>query len=162
MKAQIDTREGVIHRATEPSEREVEEFWRNRILAKRPEKSLRVRLVQPAHDAETDVQIALLHETGNDGVERTLARSEKVGARRVEHEAGTAILERKAVAGNDHARAEGARQALDHRDDVAVAIDDGEITRVSGVGRRDCRAARRNVLSSDRPCAHARRRRPSR
>jgi glutaminase-like protein len=44
VKAQIDTREGVIHRATQPSEREVEEFRRNRILEKRPEKSWRVNV----------------------------------------------------------------------------------------------------------------------
>jgi len=44
VKAQIDTREGVIHRAVSLSEKELEEFHRNRILEENPEKSLRVNV----------------------------------------------------------------------------------------------------------------------
>jgi len=42
VKAQIDTREGVIHRATPLSDKELEEFRRNRILVEKPEKTLRL------------------------------------------------------------------------------------------------------------------------
>src|SRR5215831_18406176 len=44
VKAQIDTREGVIHRAGSLSEKELKEFQRNRILEENPEKSLRVNV----------------------------------------------------------------------------------------------------------------------
>src|ERR1700680_629060 len=40
---------------------------------------VRQRLVRPAHNAETDVQIAALHEGRNDGVEWPLPGSEDVG-----------------------------------------------------------------------------------
>ena len=42
VKAQIDTREGVIHRASSLSEKELEEFRRNRILEEKPEKTRRL------------------------------------------------------------------------------------------------------------------------
>jgi hypothetical protein len=42
VKAQIDTREGVIRRIGEPSERELQEFHRNRILVEKPEKNHRL------------------------------------------------------------------------------------------------------------------------
>src|SRR5206468_1070289 len=42
VKAQIDTREGVIRRATPVSGKELEEFRGNRILVENPEKTLRL------------------------------------------------------------------------------------------------------------------------
>ena len=39
---------------------------------------VRLRLVQAAHDAEADVDVVLLHEGRNDGVERALARRERI------------------------------------------------------------------------------------
>jgi len=44
IKGQIDTRHGLIHRAAEPSARELEEFRRNRILLEKPEKTNRVNV----------------------------------------------------------------------------------------------------------------------
>jgi Glutaminase len=44
VRAQIDTREGVIHRASSLSEKELEEFRRNRILVERPEKAQRLNV----------------------------------------------------------------------------------------------------------------------
>ena len=44
VKVQIDTREGVIHRATALSERELEEFRKNRVLVEKPEKPLRLNV----------------------------------------------------------------------------------------------------------------------
>lgn len=44
VKAQIDTREGVIHRASSLSEKELEEFLRNRILVESPEKTRRLNV----------------------------------------------------------------------------------------------------------------------
>src|SRR5262249_12134775 len=42
IKGQIDTRQGLIHRATESSAKELEEFHRERILLEKPEKTNRV------------------------------------------------------------------------------------------------------------------------
>ena len=44
VKAQIDTREGVIHRISQPSEEELEEFHRTRVLLENPEKTHRVNV----------------------------------------------------------------------------------------------------------------------
>lgn len=38
LKAQIDTKEGLLYRATAPSGKELEEFRRNRLLVEEPEK----------------------------------------------------------------------------------------------------------------------------
>jgi hypothetical protein len=47
IKAQIDTRAGVIHRISEPSPKELEEFHRNRILLENPEKTHRLTVSSP-------------------------------------------------------------------------------------------------------------------
>jgi hypothetical protein len=44
VKAQVDTREGVIHRASPLSEKELEEFRRNRVLVEKPEKVQRLNV----------------------------------------------------------------------------------------------------------------------
>jgi glutaminase-like protein len=44
VKAQVDTREGVIHRASPLSEKELEEFRRNHILVEKPEKAQRLNV----------------------------------------------------------------------------------------------------------------------
>ncbi len=44
---------------------------------------VRLRLVPAAHDAEADAHIALLHEAGDDGVQRTLVPGQHVGALRL-------------------------------------------------------------------------------
>lgn len=44
VKAQVDTREGVIHRVSSLSEKELEEFRRNRILVEKPEKTRRLNV----------------------------------------------------------------------------------------------------------------------
>jgi len=44
VKAQVDTREGVVHRVSSLSEKELEEFRRNRILVEKPEKAQRLNV----------------------------------------------------------------------------------------------------------------------
>jgi hypothetical protein len=45
-----------------------------------------LRLIQPAHDAETDADFTLLHEGRNDCMEWTLVSGERVGQARRELE----------------------------------------------------------------------------
>ena len=57
-----------------------------------------LRLVEPSHDAEADMDVALLQEPGDDGVKRPLARGQRVGTLRVEIEQPAAIVQMKAAA----------------------------------------------------------------
>jgi len=61
------------------------------------------RLVGPAHDAEADVNVALLHERRNDGVKRTLAWRQNIGMSGFKGEEPAAILQCKARAFDDYA-----------------------------------------------------------
>ena len=57
---------------------------------------MRQRLIRPAHDAESDMQIAFLHERGNDGVKRALAAgASTLGCSGFEREAGAAIVQQE-------------------------------------------------------------------
>ena len=78
--------------------------------------------------------VAAFHEPRDDRVQRPLARSERVRVRLVEREQCAAVVQREAGAGRDDRGAEPFVDALDQRDDVAVAVDDGEVDRV--VARR--------------------------
>ena len=86
-----------------------------------------LRLVPAAHDAEADVDVALLHEGRDDGVQGTLVSGERIGQAGRELEAGAAVMEGEAETGSDHAGAVAGVVALDERDDVAVLVDGGEI-----------------------------------
>src|ERR1700722_16561459 len=54
---------------------------------------LSLRLIHTPHDAEGDVLRALLQKGGNDGVEGTLARRERVGMRGIEFEVRTPVVQ---------------------------------------------------------------------
>src|SRR5208282_2030568 len=49
------------------------------------------RLIQPAHDAETDVLVTSLHEAGNDGMKRALAADKGIARGGVKREKASAI-----------------------------------------------------------------------
>src|ERR1700730_13469133 len=56
---------------------------------------VRQGLIRTAHDAKTDVNIAALHKSGNDGVKRTLPGRERVRIVFVEDKQGSTIVERE-------------------------------------------------------------------
>src|SRR5688572_28404260 len=57
---------------------------------------VRLALVPTAHDPEADLDLALLHECGNDRVQRTLVRLERVRTIFVEREQAAAVLQHEA------------------------------------------------------------------
>src|SRR5579884_2552442 len=67
---------------------------------------VRLRLIEAAHDAEGDARFALLHEGGDDRVQRALVAGHDVGRAGLEIEEGAAVLQRKAGAVGDEKRAE--------------------------------------------------------
>ena len=72
----------------------------------RDELRVRLRLIEPAHDAEPDAHGVLLHERGNDRVQRSLARREHVGMVRLEREERAPVLQREPRAGRHETAAE--------------------------------------------------------
>ena len=117
----------------------------------RHELRVRLRLVEAAHDAEADADVALLHEAGDDGVQRPFARRQLVGVPGFQREQGAAVVQREAGARRHQAAPEALEDALDERHDVAVAIDGGQVDR--------CRRRRRWSARPDRSgstCAAAR------
>ena len=89
------------------------------------------RLIRAAHDAEADVQIVLLHKTGNDRMERPFAGRQGVGLRLVEAETAAAVVEMETHAIDGDPGGPEAGDALDPRGNVAFTIDDAEIGRVA-------------------------------
>ena len=87
------------------------------------ELGVRLRLVEPAHDAEPDLHVALLHETRNDGVQRALARRQHVRMSAFEREERPAVLQHEAGIRRHDAAAERRVQTLDQRDDVSLLVD---------------------------------------
>ena len=63
---------------------------------------MRLGLVPASHDAESDACIALLHERGNDGVQRTLVWRERVRMAALEREQPAPVLQREAGSGRHH------------------------------------------------------------
>ena len=86
-----------------------------------------LRLVPAAHNAEADVDIALLHEGRDDGVKRAFVSGERVGQARSEVENLRRGSGRRSRGRGDEAGAVAGVVALDQRDDVAVLVDGGEI-----------------------------------
>ncbi len=70
---------------------------------------VRKRLIHAAHDAETNVLVAVLHKGGNDGVERTLVTGERIGRFAIDREESTAILKNEPHALDRNIRSEGFR-----------------------------------------------------
>ena len=64
---------------------------------------------------------------GKDGVEWTLARRKRIGFAGLKGEELTTILKSETCTGCNEARSKRIVVALDQRNDVAVAIDDGQI-----------------------------------
>jgi hypothetical protein len=97
------------------------------------ELGVRLRLVPPAHDAESDTHAVLLHEGRNQSVEQSLVGCQRVGHARLKREQGPTILQDKPCACGYESGAELLVVALNERDDVAGGIDDGEIDRVAAL-----------------------------
>src|SRR5271166_3394530 len=93
------------------------------------------RLIEAAHDAKANVLLAVLHERGNDGVERALATGKRIGRRGIEREKASAVLQGESHAHHGHVRSKVVVVALDEREDIAFAIDDGEVSGVAGAKR---------------------------
>ena len=83
---------------------------------------MRLRLVEPAHDAETDVHASFFHKRRNDGVEGAFARRQHVGRGGVENEAGAAVLQVESEIVHDDAGTEARGKALYERADVTVCV----------------------------------------
>ena len=82
---------------------------------------VRLRLVEPAHDAEPDLHVAFRHEGRNDRVERPLSRRHLIGMPVFEREQRAAVVEHVAelheAADRIAIRPSGLRERLaDHRD----------------------------------------------
>ena len=54
-----------------------------------------LRLIESAHNSESDARVALAHERGNNRVQRPLVPGERVGRFRVEIEQAAAILQHR-------------------------------------------------------------------
>ena len=80
-------------------------------------------LVPSTHNAETDVHVALLHESRNDRVEGPFVSCEGVGQARFESKSCTAVLKRETETRRDKARAVTGVVALDQGYDIAIFID---------------------------------------
>src|SRR6266853_685945 len=99
---------------------------------------MRLRLIPSAHDSESDADSVLFHERRNDGVQRPLARRERVRLAWLQAESRAPIVQRKARMGRNESRAEARRQALDQRHDVAVAVDGAYVNGVVPLRRSEC------------------------
>src|SRR5579872_6727300 len=83
---------------------------------------VRLGLVESTHDTEADLYVALLHECGDDGVQRAFARREHVRVAFFEREQSAAVMQHESAARRHESAAEATVKTLDERDDVAVAI----------------------------------------
>src|SRR5512139_4158363 len=92
---------------------------------------LSLSLIHAAHDAEADVRIALLHESGDDGVERTLAGRQRVRVRCIERESAAPVVEMESEVVDHDPGTPDVGDALYPGDDVALVIHDGEVDGVS-------------------------------
>jgi len=86
-------------------------------------------LVPATHNPKADVDVALLHEGRDNGVEGTLVSGERIGQAGSELESGPSVVEGESETGSDEAGAVAGVVALDKRDDVAVLVDGGEVDR---------------------------------
>src|SRR5215469_9685127 len=76
------------------------------------------------------MDIALLHERRNDGMERPLAWRQRIWMLRLEIEQAAAVLQCEAIIVHYHARPEMLVQALNQRHDISVAVEGRQINRV--------------------------------
>src|SRR5215472_11412126 len=88
-----------------------------------------------AHDTECFPWFAIFHhESGNDGVKRTLAGRVRIRVLRVHREKFAAVLKHEAKTRYDNAAAHSAIIALDERDHVALVVSRAEI---NGIAREN-------------------------
>src|SRR4029077_11877060 len=92
---------------------------------------VRQRLVGSAHDTESDMRISLLHESGNNGVKRPLARRPRIGMAGIEQKQSATVVQHKAPTLHRDSGTESVVQALYERCDVAVLVDGGQVSRVA-------------------------------
>src|SRR6516165_1597935 len=85
------------------------------------------RLIEAAHDAETDVLGTSLHKPWNDRVERTLTAGEGIGRCRIQREEASAVLEGESHSQYCYVRSKVVVVALNDGKDIALAIDDCEV-----------------------------------
>src|SRR4051794_1815859 len=138
-------RNRALHLHVAPLERRFREAPRlQRLLDVHPEVRdvdhelrVRLRLVPSAHDAEPDPDVVLLHESGNDRVQRPLAARERVRVARLEREEAAATLQHETDASGRQTRAESLIVTLDERNDVPFAISDAPIDGVAPTGSSD-------------------------
>ena len=64
----------------------------------RHELGVGLRLIEAAHDAEGDADVAVGHQRRDDGVQRPLAAGERIGMFWVEAEQGAAVVQHEAAA----------------------------------------------------------------
>ncbi len=93
---------------------------------------MRQRLVRAAHNAKANVHVAALHECGNNRMERTLARRQRIGRVRIEREKRATILQSKTKSLYHDPGTKSRIVALDQGNDVAIFIDRGKIRCVAG------------------------------
>src|SRR5262249_18810436 len=89
---------------------------------------MRLRLVEAAHDSKCNPQIALRHESRNDGVQWPFAAGQHVRAARVESEKAATILEDEPCSRGHQTGAEGAVIALDVRNHVSLGIHRAQVS----------------------------------
>ena len=88
-------------------------------------------LVETAHDAKRDPLIALLHEAGNDRVQRSRARTQRIRLSRLQRESTCTILQHETRSGSHQPAAERSGIALDQRNLVSLVIHHRKIGRIA-------------------------------
>ena len=105
----------------------------------RHELRVRLPLIPATHDAEANLAIPVLHERGNDRMERALARLERVWLPLLQREQATPVLQHETSAWRHEPGPEPAVVALNQRHDVAVLIDHRHVDRVAALCVGDAR-----------------------
>ena len=89
------------------------------------------RLILAAHDAERhDGAPVLGHETGNQRVQRPLARRDRVRMAWLDAKARPAVVEQHAASRRHHGRTKRVSDRIDQRAGIAITIDHAEVDRV--------------------------------
>src|SRR6187402_726801 len=79
-------------------------------------------LIPSTHDSKSDMDIALLHESGNDRMQRTLMTGERVWESRLELKTRSTVLKRETEAWSDHSRSIAGVIALNQGNNVALFV----------------------------------------
>src|SRR5271170_2186604 len=113
---------------------------------------MRQRLVHAAHDPKADMLRASLHKAWDDGVKGTLPSHKSIRRFCIQRKQAAAILQDKAPTLHRDRGAKGRIVALNQRKNIALAINDREISRIAARERaRSNRAIR--LAGIDQPGA---------